>query len=174
MLTIRSEQNEDADAIHAVHTAAFPTGAEARLVDALRESGNTSVSVVAVLEGKIVGHVLFSPVSIEPTTGTTRGAGLAPVAIRPEHQHRGIGTALIEQGIAACRGAPFDFIVVLGAPAYYHRFGFRRALATGLANEYGVDEEFMVLELRPGSLSGLRGLVRYAPEFATLAEENSD
>jgi putative acetyltransferase len=174
MLTIRPEQEEDADGIRAVQTAAFPTDEEARLVDALRKNGNASVSLVAILDGGIVGHVLFSPVSVEPNTTSARGAGLAPVAVRPEHQRKGIGGALIEKGIDDCRHAAFDFIVVLGAPEYYHRFGFQRALSAGLANEYGVDEEFMVLELQPGSLSGLRGLVRYGPEFAALAAEGGD
>jgi putative acetyltransferase len=174
MVTIRPEQVEDADGIRGVQTAAFPTDEEARLVDALRASGNASVSLVAVLEDRVVGHVLFSPVSVEPSTNSARGAGLAPVAVRPEHQRRGIGTALIEQGIADCRRAAFDFIVVVGAPEYYHRFGFRRALPAGLTNEYGVDEEFMVIELRPGSLSGLRGLVKYSPEFEALAGEEVD
>jgi putative acetyltransferase len=174
MLTIRHELDEDVDAIRAVHTTAFPSDVEARLVDVLRASGNAPVSLVAVRGDEIVGHVLFSPVSVEQNPTAARGAGLGPVGVRPEHQRQGIGVALIEQGIAACRDAGFGFLVVLGDPGYYHRFGFRRALDAGLVNEYGVDAEFMVLELRPGALCGLSGLVRYRPEFAMFAEEGGE
>lgn len=173
MLKIRPEHDEDAAAIRDVHTSAFPTGVEARLVDALRSNRNASVSLVAVLEERVVGHVLFSPVSIEPKAALTRGIGLAPVAVRPEHQRKGIGAQLIEKGIEDCRRAAFDFMVVLGEPGYYRRFGFRRAFSTGFTNEYGVDEEFMILELQPGSLSGLRGLVRYGDEFSMFDAQPS-
>lgn len=168
MPAIRREQNGDAAGIRAVHVSAFPTDAEARLVDAIRKNGNTSVSLVAVLDDRIVGHVLFSPVSIEGDTGSARGVGLAPVAVRHEHQRRGIGAALIRAGIEECRRAGFDVVVVLGEPGYYRRFGFVPASSAGLANEYGVDAEFMVLELRAGSVRGLGGLVRYGPEFSAL------
>lgn len=171
MLTIRPEQQRDGDAIRAVHTAAFPTDDEARLVDAIRTSGNATLSLVATQQEEVVGHVLFSPVSVERNPSGARGLGLAPAAVRPENQRQGLGVALIERGIAACRAAGFHFLVVLGAPGYYQRFGFRRALDAGLANEYGVDEEFMVMELQPEALGGLGGLVRYGPEFAMFAEE---
>ncbi len=168
MLNIRPEHAADAAGIRDVHIAAFPTGAEARLVDALRSNRNASVSLVAVLEERIVGHVLFSPVSIEPKISSVRGVGLAPVAVRPAYQRQGIGAHLIEQGIDQCRRVAFDFMVVLGQPRYYRRFSCRRAFSAGLTNEYGMDEAFMVLELQPGSLRGIRGLVRYGAEFSML------
>jgi putative acetyltransferase len=170
MPIIRAEQTEDRQAIWMVHTAAFPTDGEAQLVDALRAGGKATVSLVAEQDGAIVGHVLFSPV-----TGASGrpGVGLAPVAVLPAWQRRGIGSKLIEAGIVACRDAGIGFIVVLGHAGYYPRFGFRKASDFGLANEYDADEEFMVLELQPGALMGERGLVRYAAEFAALgsAEE---
>ena len=147
-----------------MHVSAFQTDAEARLVDALRRDGKALVSLVATLENEVVGHVLFSPVHVE----SIRGVGLAPLAVRPEHQRKGIGAALIEAGIQACRSAGHGYAVVLGDPRYYERFGFRRASAAGLENEYGVDEEFMVLHLEPGALRAIRGVVRYGPEFALL------
>jgi putative acetyltransferase len=170
-LAIRPERDGDAAAIHAVHTSAFSTDAEARLVDELRKNAHASVSMVAVLEDGIIGHVLFSPVSIEPNSTSARGAGLAPVGVRPEHQRQGVGGELIQAGIEECRRAAFDFIVVLGEPGYYRRFGFRRALAAGLANDYGVDEEFMLLELNPRSLKGACGVVIYSSEFLMFEDQ---
>ncbi len=140
-----------------MHVAAFPTDAEARLVDALRHAGQGTLSLVAQVDGEIVGHVLFSPV----TPG--KGLGLAPLAVKPAHQN-GIAAALVREGLERCSG----YVVVLGEPAYYRRFGFRRARDFGLENEYGADEEFMVLEREPGALRGVRGLVRYREEFSVL------
>ena len=165
---IRRERTADAVATFAVHAAAFPTDAEARLVDALRASGRAAVSLVAEVDGAVVGHVLFSPVSVEGSPALPIGVGLAPLAVLPGDQRRGVGARLIRSGLEACRRAGFGFAVVLGAPGYYRRFGFRRALDDRLQNEYGVDEEFMALELRPGALGGVLGVVRYAPEFAAL------
>jgi putative acetyltransferase len=166
MVTIRPERDEDADAIRAVHRAAFPTDAEARLVDRLRAAGRARVALVAELDGAVVGHILFSPVVIVSPSQRCSGLGLAPLAVLPACQRRGVGSALVHEGLAACRRAGCDFVVVLGHPKYYPRFGFRRASAMGLGNEYGADEAFLVLELRPGSLPAGGGLVLYGPEFA--------
>jgi putative acetyltransferase len=163
---VRPEQPSDAAAVARVHEAAFPTDAEARLVALLRDAGKATVSLVAVTEGRVVGHVLFSPVTIHGSP--TVGLGLAPVAVLPECQRRGVGSRLIEAGLDVCRGAGVPFAVVLGHPDYYPRFGFRRASERGLGNEYGADEAFMVLELLPGSLPAGGGLVRYATEFALV------
>ncbi len=168
MIKIRPEHPADGAAIYAVHEAAFPTDAEARLVDALCAQGKVAVSLAAELEGHIIGHVLFSPVSIESNPNHITGVGLAPFAVLPDYQRRGIGHRLVEAGIDACRRAGFGFIVVLGEPAYYRRFGFRRALTYGLSNTYGADEEFMALALQPDALAGAHGLVQYAAEFSLL------
>jgi len=159
---IRAESPADAAAVRAVHKAAFTTDAEARLVDAIRANGNDRVSLVAETQGRIVGHVLFSPVDVEGT----EGIGLAPVAVLPDFQGRGIGTALIKAGIAACGELGVKFIVVLGEPRYYRRFGFR---PTHLGNEYGVGEEFMALDLAPHATAALHGVVKYGREFSELA-----
>lgn len=90
---------------------------------------------------------------------------LAPVGVLPEHQNRGIGTRLIEEGLAACREADYDAAVLVGEPGYYSRFGFERAGDYGLGNEFGVDEHFMVAQLKAGALGGAGGTVRYRPEF---------
>jgi putative acetyltransferase len=151
MVTIRPERAEDSVTIHEVHRAAFPTDAEANLVDRLRESDHARLSLVAEENGRLVGHVLFSPVSINGATDA-EGLGLAPLAVPPSSQRQGIGSALIREGLAVCRREAIPFVVVLGNPAFYHRSGFQRASEFGLDNEYGCDDEFMVLELCSGSL----------------------
>ena len=165
MTTIRSEVASDVAAIHAVHVAAFPTDAEARLVDALREAGRLSVSLVAEEDGLVIGHITFSPVTTGDTPG---GLGLAPVAVHPDAQRRGVGGMLILDGLKAAARTGAAFVVVLGHAAYYPRFGFRRADELGLSNEYGAGAEFMAMELVPGSLAA-GGLVQYAPEFQVLS-----
>jgi putative acetyltransferase len=162
-VTIRSEREADAAAIHNVHGRAFPSQTEARLVAALRAHGKASVSLVAEVGGQIVGHILFSPVTL--VGHAIEGVGLAPVAVVPEYQKRGIGGRLIREGLDLCTRKGIRFVVVLGDPAYYQRFGFLRATDHRLLNEYGVDEQFMVTELQRGVLPPSGGLVRYAPEF---------
>jgi putative acetyltransferase len=166
MVTIRRERTDDVAAVRAVHRAAFGTDAEACLVDRLRVAGQVSVSLVAEVDGTVVGHILFTPVSIVAPAGRRDGLGLAPLAVLPANQRRGVGSALVRDGLAVCRLERCPFVVVLGHPTYYPRFGFRQASAVGLSNEYGADKAFMVLELQPGSLPPGGGLVQYGPEFA--------
>ncbi len=160
MLEIRRERDGDVDGIRAVLRTAFGGNDEANLVHELRASGNLTVSLVAVDAGRIVGLIAFSPVSLEGVSG---GLGLAPLAVLPEYQRMGIGTNLMHSGLAAVHDA--DYVVVLGHPAYYGKFGFRRASDLGIGNEYGADEAFQLLELRPGSLPANGGMARYGPEF---------
>jgi putative acetyltransferase len=164
-MVIRVEQPGDVLAIHAIHAASFPTDAEARLVDLLRAAGRLSVSLVAEVDGALIGHVAFSPVTI--SQGDT-GAGLAPVAVVASHRCRGVAAELIRTGLEACRASDFGWAVVLGDPAYYARFGFRAASEFGLTDEYGGGPAFQCLELISGALPIGVGLVRYAPEFASL------
>ena len=122
---------------------------------------------MAVTDDGLVGHVAFSPVTTA-TAWPGTGLGLAPLAVASGHRRKGIGAALVETGIARSARAGIGFLVVLGEPHYYGRFGFVRARDHGVTNEYGAVEEFMVLELRPGAVPSGGGLVRYAPEFAAL------
>jgi putative acetyltransferase len=158
-----------------VHSRAFGgREGEARLVELLHAAGAAPVSLVATSKpnGRVVGHVLFSPVELLDGRGydPPAMAGLAPIAVLPEHQGRGIGSRLMRAGLESCREACYDAAVVLGEPGYYSRFGFERASAKALGNEYGVDEHFMVAELREGALSGVRGTVRYRKEFGGLGD----
>jgi putative acetyltransferase len=170
MLRIRSEEEADAGAIRALHEAAFPTDAEATLVDALRTAGRLSISLVAVDRAVVVGHVALSPVEIVGRS-PTNGAGLGPLAVAAAHRRRGIGGALVREAIARAARRGIGFVVVLGEPRYYTRFGFGRSSERGLGNEYGATDEFMVLELEPRSLPREGGLVRYAREFSALGQD---
>ncbi len=165
MPTIRDEQPSDFAGIRRVHAQSFATDAEARLVDGLRAAGHLSVSLVAVEHDLIVGHVAFSPVAV---AGSDEGAGLAPVAVLPDFRREGIADHLIREGLARCAALGFGFVVVLGEPSYYSRFGFAAASRLGLRDEYGGGDAFQVLELRGGAVPSCGGLVRYAPEFATF------
>lgn len=165
MVTIRPEQPGDVAAIHAVHVACFPTDAEARLVQLLRATGQLTVTLVAEVADHIVGHLAFSPVT---TAAGAVGMGLAPVSVLPMHQRQGIAAGLIEQGLKQCHAAGYGWVVVLGEPAYYARFGFQPAGDYGLSDEYGGGAAFQVLELTAGHMPHGAGFVRYAPAFASL------
>lgn len=165
MARIRLEQLGDLSAIHAIHAASFPTAGEARLVDLLRAAGRLSVSLVAEVDKSLVGHIAFSPVTI--ASGAV-GAGLGPIAVIGLHRRQGIAANLARDGLRACREAGFGWAVVLGAPAYYARFGFRPASEFGLSDEYRGGPAFQAVELVPKALPVGAGLVRYAPEFALL------
>ena len=166
-MNVRPEAPPDREAIRGVHEEAFPTSSEARLVDALREAGHLWLSLVAEEEEEgVVGHVAFSPVSM---AGAKDGVGLGPVAVQPAFQQRGIGHLLIRKGLAICRRSNRGFVVVLGDPRYYSRFGFTPASDWKLRDEYGGGHAFQALELRPGAIPDGGGLVYYSPEFAAAA-----
>lgn len=164
-IDIREERAEDIPGIREVNRRAFPQESEMMLVDLLRRRGKVSVSLVAAEGEAILGHILFSPVTLEPDGAALRGVGLGPVAVLPERQGQGLGRRLIESGLASCQQRGYDLVVLLGDPALYGRFGFIPAAEFGLDNEYGAGEAFQVRELNPGCLKTAGGLVRYAPEF---------
>jgi putative acetyltransferase len=166
---LREEHPADAPAIHRLNTAAFGTDAEARLVDALRDSGGLTLSLVAQVGGELVGHIAFSPVVVEGSSGTAHGMGLAPMAVAPGLQRQGIGGRLIAEGLRRIAAARHPFCVVLGHAEYYPRHGFIRASVHGIRWEKPVpDEVFFVRELTPGGLAGVEGIVRYRSEFDAL------
>lgn len=169
-ITIREEAAQDFAAIHEVEEQAFGQSDEADLVDALRQRGAVVLSLVALLDGQVVGHILFTPVSIESAVGTFSAIGLGPMAVSPLHQRRGIGSELVRRGLDNLRAAGHELVVVLGHPDYYPRFGFVPSVRYAIRSEYDVpDDVFMVLELRDGALERQRGgLVRYQPEFGTV------
>jgi HAD superfamily hydrolase (TIGR01509 family) len=164
-VTIRIEMPADIHGIHQVNRSAFPTEVEANLVDLLREHGKASLSLVAVDGERVLGHVMFSPVELEPEAPRLRGVGLGPVAVLPEKQGLRLGSRLIETGLDICRERGVDFTVLLGDPHYYSRFGFLPASEFGLDNDYEAGPEFQARELKPGALKGVHACVHYAPEF---------
>ena len=166
MIIVRPEKPEDIAAIHHVVHHAFERAAEADLVDALRRNGEAAISLVAEDNGRVVGHILFSPLVIETSEGKRHGIGLAPLAVWPERQNEGIGSMLVRQGLIECRNAGYPFAVVLGHPEYYPRFGFVPASRFGIRSEFDVrDEVFMALELVEGALGACAGVVKYSTEF---------
>ena len=165
MISVRFEQPDDAAGIRETNEQAFGTPLEASLVDALR-SAEDYLSLVATIDEQVVGHILFTPVTLEPPVDLGI-AGLAPMAVRPEHQRSGVGGQLIRTGLDACRASGYAAVVVLGHPEYYPRFGFVPAHTFGLTCEFpSPPEAFMAIELQAEALSGVGGLVRYLPQFA--------
>ena len=168
-MIVRAETPEDYESVRRINELAFGRGNEADLVDALREKARPYISLVCETAGEIAGHIFFSPVSIESEAEEFTAMGLAPMAVLPEHQGRGIGTLLVREGLNECQRIGHHIVVVLGHPGYYPRFGFTAASSKGLRSEYDVpDDVFMVAELSSGALAGRTGLVRYHPEFSRV------
>ena len=167
-IQIRSERADDIASVHALNRAAFETSIEADLVDALRERAKPIISLVADEAGSIVGHILFSPVTLSEYA-ELKIMGLAPMAVLPAEQRRGIGSALVRAGLERCKQIGYGAVVVLGHPEYYPRFDFVPASRFGVSCEYEVaDEVFMALELEAGILRGKSGTIRYHAAFANL------
>jgi putative acetyltransferase len=139
------------------------------LVDLLRTNRKFRLSLVAEVEGQVVGHILFTGVTIEGAASGLSALGLAPLAVSTPFQRQGVGSALMRDSLQRCRDMGYEALVVLGHPEYYPKFGFLPASRYGLRCEYDVpDDTFMVLELRAGVLQGSGGLVRYQPEFGQV------
>jgi putative acetyltransferase len=165
---VRDEEQNDRAAVHAVNASAFETSFEANLVDALREQAAPIVSLVAVDAETIMGHIMFSPVSLSGHPGFNI-MGLAPLAVAPEYQRRGVGSALVRAGLDRCRELGAGAVIVLGHPEYYPRFGFSPSAPFGIGCEYAVPEDvFMLLELTPGYLDGASGTIKYHAAFSNV------
>jgi putative acetyltransferase len=163
VLKIRAEQPGDVAVIREVNRLAFGQDDEGRIVDALRANGAVTLSLVAVDNDIVVGHIMFSPLSV----GDMVGAGLGPMAVTPSHQRQGVGSHLVQAGIERLRGTGCPFIVVIGHPGFYPRFGFQPAATYGLTCEWDVPAEaFMVNILDADVTSRLRGLAQYRAEFS--------
>jgi putative acetyltransferase len=171
---IRPEAPGDRLAVYEVNLRAFGRTAEAKLVEALRALELPILSLVAEVEGGVVGHVLFSPVTIakvhpEDSRLRSDAVALGPLAVHPEWQGRGVGGALVRAGLGACRQQGETRVVLLGHPDYYPRFGFRPAADYGIhyrSREY--DHALFALELKPGALEGVSGWLSYLPPFEAL------
>jgi putative acetyltransferase len=170
LLIIRPEKPEDKPAIRHINEEAFGRKEEAKLIEKLRNRGMLTISLVAIQDDKTVGHIAFSPVKVESEHSSFEAITLAPIAILPAYQHKGIGSQLVRAGLKECRHLGHEIIVVLGHPNYYPRFGFIPAKPKGIKCEFEApDEAWMVLELREGALAGRQGTVIFQPEFKEAA-----
>ncbi len=167
-MRIRDEEGKDRAAVRELVSAEFDTGGEADLVEALRAEADPWISLVAEEDGAIIGHVMFSPVTVDEHPDE-KLMGMAPLAVLYGHQNRGVGSKLVRAGLERCRELGFRGVVVVGHPDYYPRFGFAPAARYGLTCEYDVPESaFLALELEPGALAGTAGTVRYHAAFGRL------
>lgn len=140
---------------------------EAEIVNKLRSRGAVTLSLVAELEGRVVGHILFTPVRIITPAGESSAVGLGPMAVLPAYQKQGLGSQLVEQGLSECKRMGQVMVIVLGHLHYYPRFGFKNAAIFGIRCQEAVPEEaFMLVELAEGAAQGfVGGVVYYQPEF---------
>ena len=168
-MIIREEKPSDIRKIWEINAEAFETKAEANLVNSLRDSGCTFISLVAEIGTNVVGHILFTPVELSGDKNKLKILGLAPMAVLSQYQNIGIGSKLVKAGIKHCQSLGYDAVVVLGHPDYYPRFGFLPSVRYGIKSEYNVpDEVFMILELTPGSLQHHQGVIKYHEAFNSV------
>ena len=171
-MEIRAAVPEDYKTIFEINAQAFPTQAEASLIDLLRQRPQfvSELSLVAANDLVIVGHILFTPIAIDSPTGqSSTSLALAPMAVLPEKQRNGIGSALVENGLSMAKKMNYDSVIVLGHPEFYPHFGFRPASAWGIRAPFEVpDEAFMALELTSGALNNAMGIVTYPKEFESV------
>lgn len=167
-LTIRQENPYDHQAVYLVHQSAFGQDAESRLVEELRNGKAfiQDLSMVALIDKKVVGHILFSKIKIINGESSHDSITLAPVAVLHEFQNKGIGSQLIRTGLVKVRELGYRSVIVLGHKEFYPRFGFVPASKWEIKSPYEVpDEAFMALELVPGGLDGIHGTVQYDEAF---------
>lgn len=168
-MNIREEQPSDIEKTWEVNLEAFETEVEANLVNALRNSGCTYISLVAETETNIVGHILFTPVELSGDDNKLKIMGLAPMAVFSQYQNKGIGSKLVEAGLELCKSQGYDVVVVPGHPNYYPKFGFVPSVKYNIKSEYDVpDNVFMVLELVPESLKTHAGVIKYHEAFDSV------
>ena len=166
-IRIRPEAHADREAIRRVNELAFAGPSEADLIDALRgsEAWVPELSLVADDDTGIVGHVLFSLVQLD---SGPQLLSLGPMAVAPDRQRGGVGTALIQDGLERARRTKYPLVVVLGHPEYYPRFGFRMARSLGIGTPYEApDEAWMALPL-PAYERDLQGTVQYPPAWGSV------
>ena len=167
-VVIREREPEDDAAIRNLNDLVFGGPFESKLIDELREAFIDAVELVAVEDGVLVGHILFSALTTMVDDDAVPTLSLAPMCVHPDHQQSGIGTALVEAGLELARRRDWQAVVVLGDPDYYPRFGFSAELASGLDSPFDGDS-FMALELVPGALDGEDGLVVYPAAFGLVS-----
>lgn len=169
---VRKETPDDRAAVFNINKHAFPTDAEARLVDALRANEaafDPELSLVACADEQVIGHILFTRIRIENEQQVFESLALAPMAVLPDFQKSGIGSKLVEKGLETAKAAGYSSVIVLGHEHYYPKFGFQPASQWNIFPSFEVpDNVFMALELTPNGLSGVSGTVNYSEEFSAV------
>jgi len=167
-MEIRKESKADLAAITSVNNQAFESPVEGRIVERIRSACEEIISLVAVEEGVVVGHIFFSPATISVNGEDIQGMGLAPMAVLPEYQNHGIGSRLVIEGLKAVKERNYPFVIVLGHKDFYPRFGFEPASGHGLKPQWqGIpDEAFMVMVLDKPLMEHVSGVVYYRSEFS--------
>ncbi len=167
-MQIRPELEADKAAVYAVNSTAFPSTEEAELVNRLRKNADPTISLVALENEEIIGHIFFSPVTLD-TDNSLKLMGLAPMAVVPEFQRQGAGSQLVKSGLQLCEKIGAGAVVVLGHAEYYPKFGFIPSNQFNIKSEYDVPSDvFMITELIPHYLASRRGTIQYHPEFSKL------
>jgi putative acetyltransferase len=165
-INIREERPGDEPAIYRVNELAFGEDTEPKLVDALRDAGDYTLSLVAEIRGDVVGHVLFSPLYSEMGRLLPGGIALGPLAVLPDWQRQGVGSALVREGLRLCTEAGHHYCILLGSSRYYPRFGFEPATPHGIWSQFdALNKDLQLIELAPLGLDGFTGLIRFAPAF---------
>ena len=163
---VRLEERGDGQAVRRINESAFGRADEANLIDELKRCAAVTLSLVFESESEVLGHIVFSPVTIESGSASRLAVGLGPMAVTPDRQSSGIGSALVREGLTRCRDQGEDIVVVLGHPLYYPRFGFRPARQLGLRYAHEVaDEVFMALRFGEAKLGEGEWVVHYHPTF---------
>jgi len=167
MINIRLERPEDIPQVRSLHERAFRQSTEADAVDRLRLTCPDALSLVAEDDGRIVGHILFTPVVIDSPKRKIEGMGLAPMAVLPTCQRQGIGSQLVKHCLKILRERGCPFVIVLGHPEYYPKFGFVPASTYKVTSQWEnvPDEAFMILVFDEETLQGVSGVARYRDEF---------
>lgn len=171
-VVITDEGPEDITGVRNVNRLAFNGTYESDVVDRLRENCPEILSLVARKGAVVVGHILFSPARIEQEEGENiTGMGLAPLAVLPEYQGLGIGSVLSTEGLNRLEEEGYPFVIVLGHPDYYPRFGFVRASTHGITSSFKdvPDDAFMIRLFNPEILQGVKGVAYYRYEFDETA-----
>jgi len=167
LIEIREERADDVAAVRNMNRRAFGQDQESNIVDALRANGAALLSLVATLDDRVVGHIMYSPLTIG---GNVTGAALGPMAVLPEHQRQGIGSKLVKVGNQKLKDAGYPFIIVVGHADYYPRFGFKRANEHGITCEWDLpDDVFMLLVLDQAKMESVSGLATYRHEFSSVS-----
>ena len=167
MAKIRFEKPEDIAFIHSVNEQAFGRVSEAKLVDTLRLACTDHLSLVADDNGSIIGHLMFTPVVVTDGKQKTEGMGLAPMAVLPSRQRQGIGTQLVDSGLRILKEKGCPFVIVLGHPEYYPRFGFQAASGCNIRTQWDCvpDYAFMILVMDHEAMQNVSGVATFRDEF---------